>query len=90
MTECLLDICLPGSGMLFAKKHSPAIVVVVIGLTSAIYSSYLLVSTIYLTYPLWVAYGNIEKIPYFFGLYNFVFVVRALLADFRKKEPVLV
>jgi len=90
MTEYLLDICLPGSGMLFAKMHSPVIVIIVIGLTSAIYSSYLFVSAIYLTYPLWVVYGNIEKIPYFFGLYNFVFVVRALLAAFRKKEPVLV
>jgi tetratricopeptide (TPR) repeat protein len=88
--EYLLDILLPGSGMLFAKRHSPALIAFVIILSSIVYASYLFLTNIHTGYPLWVVYDKLEIAPYFLGLYNVIFVFRALLGFFRKKEPVLI
>lgn len=90
LAEYLLDIFLPGSGMLFAKRHSPAFIAFVIILTSLVYASYLFLTNIHSGYPLWVVYDKLETVPYFLGSYNVIFVVRALLGAFRKKEPVLI
>jgi tetratricopeptide (TPR) repeat protein len=86
----LLDICLPGSGMFFAKTHSLLVIFPVILLTSIVFASYFVVSTIHLSYPHWVVYEGLEKASYFLGCYNLIFVVRAVFAALRKKEAVLV
>ena len=90
LSEYILDIFLPGSGMLFAKRHSPALIAFVIILTSFVYASYLFLTNIHSGYPLWVIYDKLETVPYFLGTYNVIFVIRALSGAFRKKEPVLI
>jgi hypothetical protein len=90
LIEYLLDIFLPGSGMLFAKRHSSALIALVIIITSLVYSSYLFLTNIHSGYPLWVVYDKLETVPYLLGSYNLIFVFRALLGAFRKKESVLI
>ena len=90
IAEYLLDIVLPGSGMLFSKKHSPVLVMVTITATCLVYASYFFLTSVHLGYPLWVIYDNIEAIPRFFMLYNAIFVVRALIAFLKKKEAVII
>lgn len=90
LAEYIMDIFLPGSGMLFAKKHPPVLTLFVIILTCFFYASFLFLTNIHSGYPLFEVYDKLETIPYFFGFYNAIFILRALLCAFRKKEPVLV
>ena len=87
--EYLLDICVPGSGMLFSGRHRAVLSSSVILTTSAVYASFILLLTINLGYPHWVAYGILEKEPYFFASYNLLFIARALVALLRRKGTVL-
>jgi hypothetical protein len=89
LTEYLLDICLPGSGLLYAGRRPFIAILPIIILTSAIYTSYVLISSINLGYPHWVSFGMNENAPYFFIIYNGVFIIRALSAVFRRKGTVL-
>jgi hypothetical protein len=76
--------------MLFTNKHAPVLIFFVILVTSAVYASYLLLSNFHLCYPHWVLYRGTEEAPYFFGIYNLVFIGRAVFIAFRKKETELV
>lgn len=89
LTEYLLDICLPGSGMLYSGRRPLIIVLPIVLLTGVVYASYLLVTSINVAYPHWVLFGTNENLPYLFILYNFIFIIRALSAVFRKKGTVL-
>jgi tetratricopeptide (TPR) repeat protein len=88
--DYLLDIVLPGAGMLFSKRHSFAIAFPIMCVTSILYASYFFLSALYLNYPHWVALGSMDKLPYYIGIYNLIFIVRAVLSVFRNKETVLV
>ncbi|MBN2035722.1 MAG: hypothetical protein JW768_03180 [Chitinispirillaceae bacterium] len=90
LAEYLLDICLPGSGMLFSKRHSLIAALFIVVLTGIVYASYLFLLNIHSGYPLLLVYDKLEQVPYFLMVYNFVFVIRAVFAAFRKKEPVIV
>lgn len=89
LTEYLLDICLPGSGMLYAGRRPFIAVIPIVILTGAMYASYLSASSINLVYPHWIPFGTNENAPYIFMTYNGVFIIRALSAVFRRKGTVL-
>lgn len=89
LAEYLLDICLPGSGMLYSGRRPFIAILSIIILTSAIYASYILLSSINLVYPHWVPFGKNENAAFIFILYNFIFIIRALAAVFRRKGTVL-
>lgn len=89
LAEYLLDICLPGSGLLYAGRRPFIAILPIIILTSAIYSSYVFLSSINLAYPHQVPFGMNENAPYVFIIYNGIFIIRALSAVFRRKGTVL-
>ena len=90
MVTAALDIVLPGSGMLFSNKHSPVLIFFVVAATCAVYATFFLLSNIHLNYPHWAALGGTERFLYFFGIYNLIFICRAVIAAFRKKETELI
>jgi tetratricopeptide (TPR) repeat protein len=90
LTECFLDICLPGSGMLFSKRHSLAFAFFIVAVTGIVYASYFFLLNIHSGYPLWLVYDKLEQVPYFLMAYNLIFIIRALFAAFRKKERAIV
>jgi hypothetical protein len=89
MVEYILDIVLPGSGVLFGRRHAFGFGVFLIILTCLVYATFLFFKNVHSIYPLWVISDKLETIPYFLGIYNAVFCIRALFSAFRKKETVL-
>jgi hypothetical protein len=84
-----LDICLPGSGMLFSGRYPLWRCLFVIFLTSAVYAGFFVISSLHPSYPNWLAYGLIEKSWLIFVCYNAIFLIRALVATLRRKGAVL-
>jgi tetratricopeptide (TPR) repeat protein len=87
--EYVLDICIPGSGMLAGGRHPFWLSLFIIMVTGVVYASFFLLSAMHLGYPHWVAYGVMDKAPYFFALYNLLFAGRALWALVRRQGRVL-
>jgi tetratricopeptide (TPR) repeat protein len=85
----LLDIALPGVGMLYEGKVRLLITVPVVALSAAVYATIFFVSGLHLAYPHWVAYGIMEKYPFFLFFYNGLFVIGAIYSLSRGKEKVL-
>ena len=85
----LLDVALPGTGMLLNKSFSMVLIIPLIVCTSAVYAAVISISCLQLSYPHWIAYGIMEKIPYVLVFYNGVFLIRTVLFLFSKKEQVL-
>jgi uncharacterized protein (DUF983 family) len=75
--------------MLFSKRHSLVAAFFVIIMTGIVYASYFFLMNIHSGYPLWIVYDKLEIVPYFLMTYNLIFILRALFAAFRKKEPVI-
>ena len=86
----VLDIVLPGSGMLFAKTYSILAIVPVILLTAIVFALYFLFSNININYPHWAVYEGLDRMRYFLGFYNLIFVIRAVFAILKKKGTGLV
>jgi hypothetical protein len=61
----------------------------VVALSAAVYATIFFVSGLHLAYPHWVAYGIMEKYPFFLFFYNGLFVIRAIYSLSRGKEKVL-
>ncbi|MBN1130498.1 MAG: tetratricopeptide repeat protein [Chitinispirillaceae bacterium] len=85
----LLDVALPGSGMLFANTHRLMAIVPLLVLTSTGYATFACLSGAHLAYPHWAAYGIMEKLPFAVFVYNGIFLIRTIVFLFRKKEPIL-
>jgi tetratricopeptide (TPR) repeat protein len=85
----LLDIALPGTGMLYNKNSGMVLIIPLLVCTSAVYAAIISISSVQLSYPHWISYGIMGKIPYALFFYNGAFLIRTVLFLFRKKEPVL-
>jgi hypothetical protein len=81
----LLDIALPGCGMLFAPQVRWSVIVAVGCVTALVYGSCMYLMTLHLSYPLWVVYGEPERVVYWFPGYNLFFVGRMVIAAVRKR-----
>jgi tetratricopeptide (TPR) repeat protein len=86
LEEQLLDIALPGTGMLFRGKAGLIIAVPIIMLTAVVYALFSMLTELHLHYPHWVAYGIMERVPYFLFCYNGLFALRAAYILMSKKE----
>jgi hypothetical protein len=61
----------------------------VLVLSAAIYAAFFLLSGLHLGYPHWVAYGIMEKYPFFLFFYNGIFIIRAIFSLSRGKDKVI-
>jgi hypothetical protein len=84
----LLDIALPGAGMLYDGSVRLLIAMPVVALSAAVYAAFFFVSGLHLAYPHWVVYGIMEKYPFFLFFYNGIFIIRAIYSFSRGKETV--
>jgi tetratricopeptide (TPR) repeat protein len=85
----ILDIALPGAGMLYEGTINLLIALPVVLLTAAVYATFFFVSGLHLAYPHWVAYGIMEMYPFFLFFYNGLFIIRAIYSLSRGMEKVL-
>ena len=89
LREHFLDIVLPGTGMLYGGSVRLLIAVPVIALSAAVCAAFFFISGLHLAYPHWVAYGIMEKYPFFLFFYNGLFIIRAIYSLSRRKEKVI-
>jgi tetratricopeptide (TPR) repeat protein len=89
LREQLLDIVLPGTGMIYGGSISFLVALPVLVLSAAIYAAFFLLSGLHLGYPHWVAYGIMEKYPFFLFFYNGIFIIRAIFSLSRGKDKVI-
>ncbi len=85
MVASVLDIGLPGSGMLFASTDRWPVTVLVGTITAFIYGSCMFAAKVNFNYPMWVLYGEPEKLLYWVPGYNLLFVGRMVIAAVRKR-----
>ena len=57
----------------------------VVALSAAVYAAFFLITGLHLAYPHWVAYGIMEKFPFFLFFYNGIFFIRAIYSLSRGK-----
>ncbi len=84
ITAMVVDILLPGSGMLFASTHRWRFIVLVGSATAVIIGSCIYLMTLHLSFPAGVAYIEPGKTAFWLIAYNLSFAVRMVMAAVGK------